>query len=136
MQLNSFAQANPTTWNISTEKIAEGTYQIKFHVALSDVWAIYSQHLESDEGPVATSFRFEENEALERVGEVEELGDKIAIFDELFEMNIIKYKHEVTFVQTVKAAKGTVVKGTYEFMVCNNERCLPPREEAFEVALK
>lgn len=133
----AFAQdSNPTKWTISSEKVAEGTYKVMLQVELEGVWAIYSQHLESDEGPIATSINFEENDAVQLQGIVEELGEKLALYDEMFEMNIAKYKHEVVFVQLVKAAEGTRLKGSYEFMVCNDERCLPPREEQFELVLE
>jgi DsbC/DsbD-like thiol-disulfide interchange protein len=137
LSVMAFAQdSNPTKWTISAEKVADGEYKIMLQVKLTDVWAIYSQHLESDEGPIATSINFEKNDAAEFQGTVEELGEKLEIYDEMFEMNIVKYKHEVVFVQTVKAPEGTRLKGNYEFMVCNDERCLPPREVEFELVLE
>lgn len=136
LAFDSHAQTNPTTWTITAEKVSDGEYKIMLQVKLEGVWAIYSQYLESDEGPIATSINFEKNEDIEWLGAVEELGEKIEGYDEMFEMNIAKYKKEVVFTQTVKAEAGTIVKGNYEFMVCNDERCLPPREESFEVELK
>ncbi len=132
----AFAQQNPTKWTFTATKVKKGEYKIALAVELQDKWAIYSQTLESNDGPVPTSIVFEPATGAELVGKAAEEGDKIAGFDDVFGMNVVKYKKKVKFVQTVKAKKGTKIKGSVTFMVCNDDSCLPPRDVPFEVSLK
>lgn len=137
-QVNSFAQEDPSKWTFSVEKIAdtENEYQVIFDVILEPKWSIYSQDLESEDGPVATSFEFEKADGLELVGKVEEVGEKIEGFDDLFEMNIAKYKKHVKFIQKVKIKAATKLKGYVTFMTCDDHQCLPPKDVDFELDLK
>lgn len=138
LQFNSFAQQDPTKWTFSVEKVenTENEYKVIFDVVLEPKWSIYSQHLESEDGPVATSFSFEETEGLELLGKVEELGDKIEGFDDLFEMNIAKYKKHVKFVQKVKIKAAATLKGYATFMTCDDHQCLPPKDVDFAINVK
>ena len=96
---------------------------------------LYSQHT-SDEGPVPTSIFFKENENFELIGKTEELGDLIQSFDEYFEVDVMKYKSEVQFVQKIKLLTPGILNGEVEFMCCDNKRCLPPKTINFTLNLK
>ncbi|MCP4439895.1 MAG: hypothetical protein GY810_13200 [Aureispira sp.] len=137
-QLSSFAQADPTKWTFSVEKIAEteNEYNVVFDVVLEPEWCIYAQELESEDGPIATSFNFEKADGLELLGKVEEVGDKIEGFDSMFEMNIAKYKKHVKFVQKVKIKSASTLKGYVTFMTCDNHQCLPPTDIDFAIKVE
>jgi hypothetical protein len=47
------------------------------------------------------------------------------------------YSDKVEFTQTiiVKGKAKTNVSGTVEYMVCNDERCLPPNVKSFDIKL-
>jgi len=131
----SYAQApSVVKWETSTKKVKKGIYDIHIEAKIDDGWSIYSMYM-SDEGPIPTEIVFDDAN-IELVDATEEVGDKIEGFDELFGMNLIKYKKTVTFVQRVKAKKATVVTGVITFMSCDDEACLPPRDVEFEVKLK
>jgi DsbC/DsbD-like thiol-disulfide interchange protein len=132
----AFAQSNPVSWTTSVEKVAANEYKIILTAEIDKGWAVYSQYLESDEGPVATSIYWDENDLVERVGKAEEEGKIITGHDQLFDMTISKYKNEVKLIQTVKAKSGTTVSGAVEFMCCNDQSCLPPKEVPFSLTLK
>lgn len=52
-------------------------------------------------------------------------------------MDVIYFENAVVFQQKVKLNKAaTTVKGTIEFMVCNDHECLPPDEINFSVPIK
>ncbi len=127
----SFAQVfEPTAWRFSHEETAQGEYTLQFDVAIEEGWYVYSQTVGADEdgiGPVATSFTFEELGSAELVGIVEETGKKTKDgLDPVWGFEVKKFGQLATFRQKVKAEGNTTVKGYLEFMVCNDERCLPP----------
>jgi len=116
----------PVSWEFSSEYLGEDEFNI-IHTATIDAgWHLYSQDI-GDGGPVPTSFIFEENKRAEYVGKVIEKGDKIDKFDKFFDMQVAWYENKVQFIQKVKLNKPrTTIKGELEFMVCDDEQCLPP----------
>ena len=135
------AQESPVKWSYESKKVADGptgggTYDLVFTANIQDGWYVYSQYLESDDGPVRTSIRYDENAAVKMDDKNVEDGHKYEGYDDLFGMNIIKFNGQPTFTQRVKITKPTTLSGTVEFMTCNNERCLPPVEIPFRFDLK
>lgn len=127
---------NPVTWSWDSKEVGNGEYNLVFTAKIEDGWAVYSQYLESDEGPVATGFYFEEGDHYTKVGKNEEGGNIQTKFDKVFEMNLTKFKELGTFTQRVKVTNpSTPIKGYLEYMTCNDERCLPPTEVDFSFAL-
>ena len=128
---------SPVSWKFTTEKGAQkGQYNIVLTATIGAGWAVYSQFIEEG-GPVATTIEFTDLPAGSKlVGKAIEQGDKIEGIDAVFEMNLIKYKKTVRFVQTVAGKEGQKVKGKITFMSCNDDSCLPPKEVPFEVTLR
>ncbi|MFY8005043.1 MAG: protein-disulfide reductase DsbD domain-containing protein, partial [Chitinophagaceae bacterium] len=50
---------------------------------------------------------------------------------------VSSYEGKVVFIQkiTTKGAIKTNVAGEVEYMVCNNNRCLPPTKKTFNIKL-
>lgn len=135
----SFAQLaySPVEWSHTTQKVSDTEYDLVFTANVNSGWYIYSQYLESDDGPIRTSFNFNKNEGVEFLGKTKEAGKKSEGYDALFDMNVIKYSGEVTFTQRVKITKGKpTLSGWLEFMTCDEERCLPPAEVDFKFKLE
>ena len=133
----SWAQQNPVSWDHHFEKVNENTYKLVFTASIDAGWYLYSQYLESDEGPIPTSFNFTESGQFKLAGKTEEVGKKKEGYDELFGMNIVKYGNKVEFVQKVKVTgKETKVAGFVEFMTCDDNQCLPPNQLDFVFVLK
>ncbi len=134
---NSFAQENNTvTWEIETKKDKKNEYSLNFNATVKEGWYVYSQYLESDDGPVRTEIVLEENSAITTEGKAAEEGNKIEGFDKLFEMNITKFKKHLKITQKVKTTGPATLKGYITFMTCNDEMCLPPSDYPFEIQLK
>lgn len=130
-------QLDPVKWSQEVLKISDTDYDLVFTANIEDGWYVYSQYLESDDGPIRTSFNFNSNEDLELIGKTTETGNKKEGFDEMFEMNLVKFGGKVTFIQRIRTkTKPTAVSGYLEFMTCDNERCLPPMEVNFTLDLK
>lgn len=127
---------DPVKWTFSHEKTGDNTYDLNLTAKVQDGWYIYSQFIEEG-GPVPTSFLFDDGGHYETVGQTDEVSNhRVEGFDNIFEMKVIKFKKEVTFKQTVQVSDVTQpIKGSLEFMTCDDKRCLPPAFIDFEFFL-
>ena len=118
---------DPVDWSFDVEDLGDGEYKLNVTASVQEGWYVYSQHIE--DGPIPTTFYFNEQEGLELKGQPEEISDyKYEGHDAIFDVNVIKYKKKVTFSQLVKAAEGVkTVSGEFEFMTCDDVRCLTPK---------
>ncbi len=124
---------NPVSWKTSYEAAGDDEFVLVFTARIEDGWTIYSQYLESDDGPVATAFSYDEGSHFRLEGKNEEQSDyRKEGFDDIFGMNVIKYAHEVSFRQRIKLLEpGKPITGYLTFMTCDDSRCLPPTEVDF-----
>lgn len=128
-----FAQIqNPVKWSFSSKKISDSESEIILKAKIEKKWHLYS--LNAGEGPVSTSFTFEKNKNYELVGKVAE-GKPVEHFDENFSATVRYFELQAAFKQKVKVKsdKKVKVKGSLEFMVCDDHQCLPPETIEFEV---
>src|SRR5690606_29501747 len=96
-------------------------------------WHVYSQFIEEG-GPQPTSFSFAPSSQYSLVGKVTESPKAISAFDPNFKMDVAWHENAVSFKQKIKLKEPKVtVKGTLEFMVCDDVRCLPPAQEEFAI---
>ena len=97
-------------------------------------WHIYAQDLGAGEGPIPTSFKFEKNASYSLVGKTNPNIKPRVSFDKSFNKNIGILENKVVFKQKVKVQPNLKeIKGSLEFMVCNDRQCLPPSDLDFEV---
>jgi thiol:disulfide interchange protein DsbD len=127
---------NPVKWTFEAVKVADKQYDIVFTANVEAPWHIYSQLV--TKGPVPTKITFKKNALAQLKGKAKEVGKLEKHFDKNFGVEIAYFSNKVQFVQTVtlKAAVKTTVVGEVEYMVCNDERCLPPTKIPFEVAIQ
>lgn len=130
------AQENPITWTTKVEKLDDKEYKVSLIGKIQPGWYIYSQFLPSDDGPVRTTIEFDK-EGYELIGKAEEMGEKKEGFDDMFGMNVIKFGKEIEFSQKIKlSANVKNIKATLNYMTCNNEVCLPPKDVALSVLIQ
>jgi len=135
---SAFAHAqieNPVRWAFSAKKIADKTFEIHLTAAIDGNWHIYAQ--DAGEGPEPTSFSFTANPLVKKEGNVKEIGKLLTAYDPNFNSTLKFFGEKVDFVQKVKlkTTANTVVSGTITYMVCNDKKCLPPRDVPFSVKL-
>lgn len=120
---------DPVKWKTSVEKISDSEYELHMQATIGTGWHLYSQTI-ADGGPNPTVFTFPKNPSYQLVGGVIEEKGK-TINDPVFKMQIKFFEKETTFKQRIKAISTTPfeIKGEVEFMVCNDENCLPPTYE-------
>ncbi|MBI1226180.1 MAG: thioredoxin fold domain-containing protein [Bacteroidetes bacterium] len=136
----SFGQIyNPVKWSFSSKQLSDTEFNLVYTATLEDGWYIYSQYLESEDGPIATSFTYDKGSYFSLVGKnIETSSHRKELNDPLFDnMHVIKFAEKVSFTQKVKVTDfAKPITGYLTFMTCNNERCLPPSDIDFSFQLK
>jgi thiol:disulfide interchange protein len=116
----------PVKWSFTLEQDDPCSATLIFKAAIEPGWHVYSQFI-GDGGPVKTTFTLDKSKAYSPIGKVSE-GTPIEIFDKAFEMKLQYFSENAEFRQKIKinTPKSFKIKGNVEFMVCDDEKCLPP----------
>ena len=136
--ITGFAQVEkPVKWNFTTKKISNDTYEVHLTATIQTGWHIYSQST-PDGGPTPTTISFSKNPFISPEGTIKELGKLEQHHEKLFGVDVRQFSNKVVFVQTIKlkSTVKTALKGTIEFMACNDKQCLPPGTTEFSVSIK
>ncbi len=133
----SFSQIyDPVKWKTDHKQVSDNEFDLIFTATIEDGWYVYSQYLESDDGPVRTSFNYDEGDHFSLKGKNVETGNKKEGFDKLFDMNVIKFSKKITFTQRVEVKDFSKnITGYLEFMTCDDTKCLPPADHDFDFKL-
>lgn len=136
LSLSAFAQFNPVKWTFTSKKISADTYELRYSAKVAAPWHIYSQ-LTPAGGPLPTKISHAKNPMIKVKGPAKEQGKLLTKYEEVFGVDVKFFNGEVVFVQEIKLKSKvrTIAKGTIEFMVCNEEQCLPPAEVPFSIKL-
>ena len=134
--LHSFAQTSPVKWAFTAQKKSAGVYDVSLAATVPAPWHIYSQQTPTG-GPIPTKISFTANPLISITGSTSEKGEVKKIHDENFGVDVIYFKGNVNFIQSIKlkAAVKTSLHGTVEYMVCNDNKCLPPVTVPFDIIL-
>lgn len=133
--LGNLLAQKPVNYTWKVKALTDNTYQITFKTKIEEGWYTYSQYLESDLGPIPTSINFESANQ-KKLGKATETtsksSNKLSGHDDMFDMNITKYKKDLTIVQKFQVTNPTKeVSGYLEYMSCNDSQCLPPTAVEF-----
>ena len=101
----------PVKWSFSLGPINNGETELIFKAKIDQGFHVYSQFLESSDGPVATSFNFDKSKDFSPVGKVAE-GKPLEEYDPNFEMKLKFFANEAVFKQKIKILndKAFVIK--------------------------
>ena len=91
---------DPVDWTYQVEQNGKEATLI-FTATIEEGWHVYSQTLESDDGPVATEITFEPNDNYELVGVATE-SKTYKEYDPNFEMNLTFFKDKAILKQKIK----------------------------------
>ncbi|WP_115807566.1 protein-disulfide reductase DsbD family protein [Winogradskyella pacifica] len=124
---NLFSQVfDPVKWETKVEKISDTEYNLISTATIDAGWHLYSQNVPNN-GPIPTTFVYTESKDFELIGKTsEEEGETID--DPVFQMRIKYFGEKAEFSQRIKVLNKelSLVEGEVEFMVCDDEKCLPP----------
>ena len=107
----------PVKWSFSWGPINNGETELIFKAKIDQGFHVYSQFLESSDGPVATSFNFDKSKDFSSVGKVAE-GKPLEEYDPNFEMKLKFFANEAVFKQKIKILndKAFSIKGYLNFI--------------------
>jgi thiol:disulfide interchange protein DsbD len=136
IQLCAYAQIEtPVKWSYAAKKTGPNEAVLLLKATIEPGWHIYSLHIK-DGGPVKTSFTFNKSAAYILTGKLTEPKPTVH-FEKSFGMDVSYFEKEVIFQQKVKLKKpSATVKGSLEFMTCNDHKCLPPADIDFSIPVK
>ncbi|MDO5608470.1 MAG: cytochrome c biogenesis protein CcdA [Capnocytophaga sp.] len=124
---------DPVSWSAKIEKVADNEYDLVSIATIEPGWHLYSQTI-PPKGPIPTSFTYEKG-SYELVGKTVEEGSVVK-HDAVFNMEIGFFSNKAVFRQRIKTnSPPAVIKGSVEFMVCDDSTCLPPDEVSLEFKL-
>lgn len=125
----------PVKWTFSHNKIGDNEFELVFKADIEAKWHLYSQDIPMS--PPATTFTFETSDKYELTGSVTEESKIIEEYDPNFEMELKFFANEAIFKQKVKVPGNKMVhlKGSLEFMSCDDTKCLPPEVIDFDFKL-
>jgi hypothetical protein len=136
--LSSFSQIlNPVKWTWKAVETSKEEYKLVFTAKIDPKWHTYSQYI-GEGGPVPTKFTFDDkNKDIQLIGKTTETGGKVHDgHDPVFDMQLKYFEDAMVCEQKIKVLRDTKLKGNFEFMACDDARCLPPDYIEFEFDLK
>ncbi len=118
---------DPVVWDTDVVVLSENEYELQAIARIEEGWHLYSQNVPKD-GPIPTHFIFETSTDYELLGVFEEEAGKV-VNDPVFKLRITYFEGKTIFKQRIRLSKKLdTIKASVEFMVCDDERCLPPNE--------
>ncbi|GCD77446.1 thiol:disulfide interchange protein DsbD [Thermaurantimonas aggregans] len=124
---------SPVNWRFKIQNLSDKEADLIFTARIEGDWHLYSSDMPLGNGPIPTSFNFEESKDFKLVGKVKE-GTPKEEFDPNFNMKVKYFSKFAEFRQRIAILtnKPFIAKGYLEFMVCNDETCLPPTAVDFQ----
>jgi outer membrane receptor protein involved in Fe transport len=127
---------DPVSWTYTAKKKSGNTYDIVITASVLQPWHIYSVSSPKGAG-MPTNILFKKNPLISLFGPIRENGKLKSEYSKDFDATVKYYAGKVEFIQTIviKGKAKTNISGSIEYMVCNDERCLPPTSKTFEIKL-
>lgn len=115
----------PVKWRFETENKGNGVHLVRAIATIDKGWHVYSIHLPSEDGPVATALNLLGGK-YEKTGELREIGELHKEYDPNFMMELSFYEETMTLELELKPLDNELIKGEVYYMCCDAEKCLPP----------
>jgi thiol:disulfide interchange protein DsbD len=126
------ANFNPIKWSFTAKDAGNCEVDLIFTGILEEGWSTYSQFLDNEDGPVATTLNFAPGANYKLIGKATESGEIVKTHDVIFNMNLAKFKHKAILTQRVQVLDPSKpITGYLNGMTCNDEMCLPPKDYDF-----
>ena len=131
----SAQETEPVSWTYDLTKLNSLEYEISFNAEIIDGWKLYSQ-FSPEEGSVATSFKFLNNDNNYFADEIFNEDPYIIGYDNVFKMDLFYFEGKANFNQSLRLNNKDVnqVKIEVEYSSCDDELCIF-RNETFNIVL-
>ncbi len=118
---------DPVKWTTKVIKTSDTEATLITKATIEKGWHLYSQSV-PENGPLPTVFAYKSSENYNLIGSTEEEKGH-TVNDPVFEMVIKFFENKATFEQKINISEELkTITATVEFMVCDDEKCLPPTE--------
>lgn len=129
---------NPVQWSVSVEPTDQG-HNLIMSAKIDQGWHLYSQTQFGDEfeGPIRTEFYYNASDSTYVLQGPTQEPEVEPVYDPVFELDVIYFEDEVSFVQPIKIinAQGNILTAEVYYSVCDAEKCLPPDTKTFTLNL-
>lgn len=127
----------PIKWSFELKNTSKTTADIILKSSIDEGWHLYGMDIPKD-GPRPTSIVFESIKGAKLEGKVQSKSKLKEVYDPNFDMKLSWYANEAVFVQKISFTDASKVRvtGYVEFMACDDQSCLPPAQESFDLGSK
>lgn len=137
----SFTQTNAVRmkWTSYVVHQANNEADVHFVGTIPNGWKIYSKNMVGKDGPLATSFEFDESAAYETVGDITESGKTSTFYDKQYGFEVSCLEGQVHYIQHIKIsdqANTFIIKGVVNYMLNRPGESLSPDDEDFEITIQ
>jgi hypothetical protein len=98
-------------------------------------WHLYSSLTPLEAGPIPVEIKTNKSKGFRTKGAFVEKYDAIKIFDANFDSDVFIFEQNYLAEQQIKLKKNSSVNITVTYMICNDERCLPPIDQELSIKL-
>lgn len=120
------------SWNFSINKLSDTQVEVVCEATLDDGWHIYSHDLPENTA-FPTIITFNESDQYKSVGDIVEDPKPEIHYDKSFNAELKWISKKASFKQIVEVKSGATIEGIIEYMICDDESCMPPTEESFSL---
>lgn len=126
----------PVSWNYEVNSKSASAYEVVFTADVKPGWHLYSQHT-GEPGLFATRINFKPNPLISKDGTTREIGKPEKQYNTNIQAEEVFFSGKVKFVQLVKVKPNvkTNITGIIEYVVCNDDRCLPRAKKNFDLKI-
>ncbi len=117
---------HPVSWTTEVKKVEGNIAEIHIKAKIQDGWNLYDLNVPPG-GPLPTVFTFAKSGNFQLSGKIIATPKPTVTYDDVFKLNIGKWKKNVTFIQKIKVlqAKKFDIVTDIEFMMCDENSCIP-----------
>ncbi len=129
--------AQQVAWSSSVEPLGGDTCRIVLEASIPASYHLYDMGPYEAGGPNATSIRFLPADGVRYDGGVRQLSEPERHYDELFGMEIGTFSGRARFAQqAILSVPEAEVRAEVEWMICNDNTCLPPEDAVLTVRVE
>jgi thiol:disulfide interchange protein len=117
---------HPISWTTEVKKLEGDLAEIHLKAKLDEGWSLYSLDVPPG-GPLPTVFTFTKSNNFQLAGTMTTSPKVVVSYDDVFEMDIGKWKKNVTFIQKIRVSGKQMfsIDVNIDFMMCNDDSCIP-----------
>jgi thiol:disulfide interchange protein len=117
---------HPISWTTEVKKLEGDLAEIHLKAKLHEGWSLYSLDVPPG-GPLPTVFTFTKSNNFQLAGKMTTSPKVVVSYDDVFEMDIGKWKKNVTFIQKIRVSGKQMfsIDLNIDFMMCNDDSCIP-----------